>query len=263
MSAVLGRTNTRMLSNESLEEKWIDWLGQCQFVFGNEILQTGQKAMDKIKPIITDDTLSVLTKFKSSRDQRNIINMMFVSNHRGGLKLEQDDRRFFVIESRHINQHQVRARYGDDYYDKLHALADVPELAAGLRWALLHHQMCPGFNALGPAPRTAARDATIRAGAGDIERAIMEKMDSSPWIQSDVLSIQHLYQAVEPLVRGFCKSIASVQNALESRLGWHEHGRTVINGQQVTIWMHTSFEADIMGTPEMVMAHRVGTPEEI
>ncbi|KAA6402347.1 MAG: hypothetical protein EZS28_002128 [Streblomastix strix] len=53
--------------------------------------------IDKLKPLITDTTLEIHTKFSSSRVGKNLLNFILVFNHLDPTHLDQDDRRYLKV----------------------------------------------------------------------------------------------------------------------------------------------------------------------
>jgi len=55
--------------------------------------------MNKLKPIITDTELEVREMAKESYKIPNIINLMFLTNHKNAILLDEDDRRYAIFFS--------------------------------------------------------------------------------------------------------------------------------------------------------------------
>lgn len=84
---------------------------------------------DKLKAIITDPTIEIEPKGLSSYEAKNIGNYIIVSNHRDSVVIENNDRRYQVLECSDIYANNTEyfgrvrkvLQLGDDYKDKMDA----------------------------------------------------------------------------------------------------------------------------------------------
>jgi hypothetical protein len=94
-----GEHNSIKFGNAQLSASFNDWAEHRQFAVGEEIVihANEKKAIAEIlKTLITDTTISINRKFVNSYQLPNCMNFFLASNHANALKLEEDDRRFFI-----------------------------------------------------------------------------------------------------------------------------------------------------------------------
>jgi len=117
--------NPNLVPNKSLDvlnDNFNDWLEEAVFIEWEEAsagktindLQT----IDKIKMMITGQTLNVRAMWSGHKQTQVNFNMVFTTNHNAPFKLTDDDRRFNVAPRQTVKwQHQLDEETFD-YYDK-------------------------------------------------------------------------------------------------------------------------------------------------
>jgi hypothetical protein len=107
--------NATEVSPEKLQATFNEFL-ERELVVVNEMMRFDKtETYNAIKTLIsgsTTDTIMVERKFKNPYAVPNNVNFIFLSNHVDAVRLEEDDRRFFVITSDMEKQN-------DDYYEAL------------------------------------------------------------------------------------------------------------------------------------------------
>src|SRR5262249_3776886 len=87
-------TNPNALTGEFTEH-----LAGAVFVFGDESFWSTKAAADRLKPLITEDTIELHPKFFPRYSEPSSLHLMIASNHaEDALFIERDDRRFAVFE---------------------------------------------------------------------------------------------------------------------------------------------------------------------
>ena len=90
----------RVLGQEALEDKFnADWAEKKLFILADEILAKSEMyhIKNRLKGFITGDTIRVNPKNIGAHNEQNHMNIVFLSNERQPLVLENDDRRHKVI----------------------------------------------------------------------------------------------------------------------------------------------------------------------
>lgn len=194
LQALYGPGNSATISKHQLESRFTIWAEAKQFIVCDEIVvQPKEKPViaEKLKSLITGHTISLEGKHVNASDAPNCFNMIFTSNSGNALPIEEDDRRFFVIDSEaqpipeDLRRQFIQWRCAEITVEEA-AYADYwgEEVAPGLQ-ALLAHLMSldmNGFDPYGSAPRTAAREAMIEADSSSCEawlREVKEDPDSA------------------------------------------------------------------------------------
>lgn len=91
---------SRVLGQEALDDKFnSDWAEKKLFILADEILARAEMyhIKNRLKGFITGDTIRVNPKNIAAHTERNCMNIVFLSNERQPLVLENDDRRHCVI----------------------------------------------------------------------------------------------------------------------------------------------------------------------
>lgn len=94
-----GEHNATKFDNAKLNSTFNDWAEHKQFAVGEEIVihaNEKRSVAEILKTLITDTTISINRKYVNAYRLPNCMNVVLFSNHAAALKLEEDDRRFFV-----------------------------------------------------------------------------------------------------------------------------------------------------------------------
>lgn len=88
-----------MVGQTEIEDKFNGWLSAKQLVIGNEVVSRQElyHSKNRLKWVITEETIPIRTMHTDSRSERNHANVVFLSNERQPLVLEQGDRRYLVV----------------------------------------------------------------------------------------------------------------------------------------------------------------------
>ncbi len=157
----------RVLGQEALEDKFnADWAQAKLFILADEVLarQELYHIKNRLKGFITGDTIRVNPKNIAAHNERNQMNLVFLSNERQPLVLENDDRRHLVI--------WVPPKLGDTFFDEVNR-----ELDDGGVEALYHYLLELDLGDFKPwtrPPMTDAKEDLIALGLSNEERFIRE-----------------------------------------------------------------------------------------
>jgi hypothetical protein len=254
MSAVIGATNVTMVDKLKLESNYNDWAGSTQLLVFDEIL-TGddkKKTMERLKPLITQTVMGLSRKYMDSRDVMNRTTASFLSNYDEGIRVDNDERRYFVLKSAYQNKSQVEA-LPKDYFTKLFALTGP--LAGAARHFLANYPLDPEFAPNGSAPRTADWTTIVNTSLNEIEFAIQAAISEQrdPLVQGDVLSVSQLHLAIHGRA-GRSVSDKSMSAALK-KLGFSPYGQHSLQGSRHKIWTHRDYDP-ILGNPDDILRER-------
>jgi hypothetical protein len=99
MLDIFGQHGALIDDKERLLGRFTDWLEGVCFVVAEEILWAGDhKSTDKLKSIITGDTIQVERKFGSCRQTPNRLKVIATTNHDHAIAAGAQDRRNFVLD---------------------------------------------------------------------------------------------------------------------------------------------------------------------
>lgn len=208
---LVGQHNASLIGPDDIKSQWTDWAAEKQFVLVEELMAFGQlETYNKLKPLITQETVRVSKKYVAHYDVANTANFLCTSNHDNPIKIEPDDRRFFVYKS-------PAAIRDKSYYDQLFDWTEknLPAIAHFLSTYDLS-----GFNPDAPPPMTAAKAALIEVSREPMEQALREMIEAKekPFEDRDLVlpvDILHFIRS-----KGFGKyTEADIRRAL-TRLGF-------------------------------------------
>lgn len=163
---LLGYTLARIYGNNFIKIKSKDlydtwWAENRQFVLGDEISGSDKRAeADMMKAMITQEEVNINIKYIPQFSVPDCVNYYLTSNHADALFIEDEDRRYFVVEV--TVDPLTEAFYLA--YDKW--LKKDGGAAALMQWFM--ERDVKTFNPKAPALKTAARDRMIMSGKSDL-----------------------------------------------------------------------------------------------
>ena len=89
----------RIVDQAAIEDKFNDWASKKLFLIGDEVVARQElfHTKNKLKGFITGEWIRINPKNVAAHEERNHVNIVFLSNERQPLVIEKDDRRFTVI----------------------------------------------------------------------------------------------------------------------------------------------------------------------
>jgi putative DNA primase/helicase len=89
----------KTIDQTALEDKHNDWASKKLFLIADEVIaqQEMHHIKNKLKGMVTGDTIRVNPKHVQAHEERNHCNLVFLSNEAKPIVLERDDRRYFVM----------------------------------------------------------------------------------------------------------------------------------------------------------------------
>lgn len=250
MKAVLGAEHVKTIDGASIKSGWNEWAFGKQIVVLEEVRVAGttkHEIMNALKPLITNDDISVNERFRNNRQVQNISNYMIFSNHHDALALTPGDRRYFVIKSPLQTKAQVLA-LGDDYFPPLYAL--LREHPGALRSYLADWEISPDFRADGHAPRTSYVQDMVNDSANELTATVRRLLleGDFPLLQYDIVSaaeVRKVLQIEEGLDRVSTQQIAAVLR----EEGLLPVGRHLIGDERQYLWARAGItEAEALAT---------------
>lgn len=203
MKYVLGWEHTKEVGPDMLiQSSFNDWAVGAHLIGLEEIRVVGKNrhtVMDKLKTLITEDIVPLNKKFKDLEQVPNVSNYIMFTNHQDSLALSDDDRRYFVLQSRLQTKAQVAAELGPDYFEELHRLIDPEDLLGAIRAWFEQYVISDNFEPKSAAPITPFRRDLIEASASDeatIVRELVEDGDN-PLCTKRVVMIRILSSMIE------------------------------------------------------------------
>lgn len=161
--AIYGRYG-RVIDQSAIEDKFNDWASRKLFLIADEVVARSDlyHIKNKLKAFITGEWIRINPKNMSAYDERNHVNMVFLSNEAMPVVLEEDDRRHAVI--------WTPEKLSPDFYKDVQREIDAGAIAA-LHHYLLHLDLGDFGTATMP-PMTDAKRELIDLGLDSPSRFI-------------------------------------------------------------------------------------------
>lgn len=238
MKAVLGVEHVKTISGEAIKKGWNEWSFGSQLVVLEEVRVAGTnryEIMNALKPLVTNDDISINQRNRDTRQVANISNYMLFSNHHDALALSPGDRRYFVLKSPLQHKSQVLA-LGENYFPPLFAmLRDNP---GALRAYFMDWEISADFRPDGHAPRTKYVTDLINDSASDLSSAVRRLITEAdyPLVQYDIVSAKtmiDILQNEEGLNRVTSQQLAQVLR----EEGFRQIGRHMFGSERHYLWL--------------------------
>lgn len=174
--------NARVVSTTAIDSQFTGWAEGAILIGVEEIRIAGTNKyaiLDKMKPLITNDTIAVVHKGKDEKTIPNFASYMMMTNHADAIPVGDNDRRYCVISTRHTRKGDLYEQHGGPdgtrgYFDRL--FAETARRPDALVRMLMDWEVSADFNAAGRAPETdglaAMRSLHVSEERDDIENLI-------------------------------------------------------------------------------------------
>lgn len=238
MKSVLGTEHVKTIDGEAIKKGWNEWSFGSQLVVLEEVRVAGanrHEVMNTLKPLITNDDISINQRNRDTRTTRNISNYMLFSNHHDALALTPGDRRYFVVKSALQHKGQVLA-LGESYFNNLFAmLRDMP---GALRAYLGQWEISPEFEPDGHAPRTTYVEQVINDSASDLTAAVRRLLIEAdyPLVQYDIVSSKQLMDVLH-LEEGLDRCSSQQVGQVLREEGYRQVGRHLLGNERHYFWV--------------------------
>lgn len=234
MKAVLGDNAQDLSAGEVMHSDFTAWGVGAQLRTIEEIRVIGEGrhgVMDKLKPFITNPTVSIHAKFKDSQTVPNYTNYLMFSNRDDALALHPDERRYFVIRSL-LTKNEVEAM-GSGYFEPIFEM--IHTRGAGLRAWLSQWKFSAGWNPSGEADRTPYFYEMVKNSASGLSYTISQIIEDEdhPMVRQDLLSSSTLALLLQETGQRFTlQAIASVLR----EMGYQMVGKIRLGPERHHIW---------------------------
>lgn len=202
LAAALGRTHVNVLDGYiMMRDMYNGWAMGAQIVALEEVRIVGHnrhEIMNKLKPCISNDRLSIRSPYKALIQTPNNVNYMIFTNHHDSLAISENDRRYFVVNSAIQSKREAEA-IGTEYFDRLFAM--LKDNAGGLRAWLLEWPVSKGFNPNGHAPVTHYLGDLRQASRTPLTSAVLDAITDGDHalIRTDLLSTRALRTVLDTM----------------------------------------------------------------
>jgi len=165
---LIGEWNFRPTTSEEMNGGWHYFIeGKILVVLEEMNLGAGPTIYNKLKDIITGQTISINKKGQDIREVPNFSNLVCFSNLANPILIEQDDRRFFVIDSPAV-------RKESDYYREFNVWW---RKNIGVIMSFFHSVELSDFDPMAPPPETDAKNRLKVVSRPPLEQELAMMMD--------------------------------------------------------------------------------------
>lgn len=131
----------RVIDQNAIDDKFNDWAERKLFLLADEVIARAElyHVKNKLKALITGDWIRINPKTIAAHDERNHVNIVFLSNEAQPVVLEEDDRRYAVVWTPAKYSLLPSGGCADDtFYRRLRDAARDPAVIAALHDYLLN-----------------------------------------------------------------------------------------------------------------------------
>lgn len=199
MQRLLGH-NAKSVTTTAINSEFTGWAAGAVLINVDEIRIAGTNKyaiLDKMKPMIADDTISVIHKGKDERSIPNFASYMMSTNHADAIPVGDNDRRYCVISTRYTTKQDLFDQHGGPeataaYFSRL--FSECQRRVDALGRMLLDWKIEAGFDPEGRAPETGGllsmRSLNVSEDRDDLETAIEDY--KGPVISTTLLDVTEL-----------------------------------------------------------------------
>lgn len=200
VAGAIGVKNFRGVDPGSLQSNFNDWFLNAHLINVDELHTAGgirSKEMNAVKGLISNDKVSVNEKYRNVREIDNVANVVITTNHLSSLKLEDSDRRYFVVESPLQRKSQIAAITETGWFRKRGEWLTANPGA--VRAWFLARDIPEAFPYDGPAPVTRARNRVIDYSRSDVFIQIEAIIDGGrePMVAEDIVCMKFLRDMID------------------------------------------------------------------
>ncbi len=187
----------RVIDQSALEDKFNDWASRKLFLIADEVIARSEvfHVKNKLKAFITGEWIRINPKNLAAYDERNHVNLVFLSNETMPVVLDEDDRRHAVI--------WTPDKLAKDFYAAVKREVDEGG-AAALHDFLLHLDLgdfgpatLPPFNGAKSELINQSLDSTTRffydLNIGDIGTFGAGRVEIGPTLSTDLYELYRLW----------------------------------------------------------------------
>ena len=123
LQQIMGTQNVKSVSNEEVYSSFNAFASGAAVASLEEIRMIGHNRHDvlnKLKPLITNQSISVVRKGQDAIEVPNCTNYCAFTNFPDALPLDDDDRRWAVFKTRYENRQQLMEECKSTYWDEVH-----------------------------------------------------------------------------------------------------------------------------------------------
>jgi hypothetical protein len=237
-------SNFAVVTKQDIESDFNTLLVNKQLINADELSggrDNQDKIAQKIKRFVTGETINVNTKGIPQYPVRNCANLIVTSNYPDAIRLDDDDRRAYVIKFENKDDHRRDRVYWDEYTHEVENGG-----AAALLYKLLHRDLSQ-FDPNAPAPMSKEKMDSITATRSEIETWCRDLADDPSQILPMNVDSKCVFTTSELAVLYYGKAADDLPRGAVDRLGIYlgraglnkaNDGKTIkANGRSDRYWI--------------------------
>jgi GTPase SAR1 family protein len=234
LSKILGRRNVAVIATGEIRSDFNQWIEAKQLIFVEEAMTVGRlEVMNVLKPLITQEEININIKYQRPYSIENTANFIFFSNHHDALRLSEDDRRYFVVNSETPPK-------PPGYYKELFRWI---QMNSGVAYHWLLERDLRAFDPNTRPPMTHGKSAMIAASTPPLEAIVTDLVEERVWpFEGDLIDsteVLRLLKSDSGPAQGLTVNLHSLQEVLRRRgaIGFGQHkGRRGNRIIRVSLW---------------------------
>jgi hypothetical protein len=247
MGAVLGAENVQVLDSTIIKDRFTGWAAGSILKVVEEIKLHGMERfdiLDKIKPFITNSTVSIRDLNKSAVNVINTASYLMFTNYRDALPVADGDSRYFMIASprqtvRAINEFKES---NPDYFSTLFGI--INDAPGAIRQFFMEYPLSPDFSPTGRAPFSAEKAYVAAINKSENENSVEEMLElGDPAMSTRLFDITLM---ADTMIRnGDSPPEKKAMAYVMQKMGFTSLGRFKVEGRNHRYW---SQEPHLFGT---------------
>lgn len=246
LSDLMGH-DARLVTSSLIEERFTDWAEGCRVIGIEEIRVSGTnkwRTLDKMKPFISNDEIQVEGKGEKARTVPNFASYIMFTNHADAIPIDDGDRRYFVVFTKHRMKEELYDEHGGpegvkSYFQRLFDVSR--EGASGIARLLLDHEYSEEFDPHGRAPDSIGKEEMRLMHISEEDDALSDALAKfdGPYINDKIIDVTMLQDecdmdGVIELPKG-----PAISHKLVG-LGYSKAGRVWARKKNRTVWYRPS-----------------------
>jgi hypothetical protein len=246
MNAILGRFNTRVISNNVVTSQWNDWCLGAHLLFAEELHTSGQNrhvVANQLKELIANPRISVNKRNTTAYNATNVTNLVAFTNQEDAIFINDTDRRWFIIKSCLRSPARLRQLSDSGYFESVARLHK--DLAPGFRAYMLDRKFCPEFKPNGRAIRTKYAEEMTSDVASPAVIALREIIadNDNALVGPEVIIASEVGRLIGTSFKVTTTLREMGYTSINKRFS---HSKTGITG---TMWVHRDYDLTMNGDP--------------
>lgn len=237
LGAVMGSRNVKVVSTESLFSDFTGYAEGACVAFLEEIRVKGHNrhdAMNKLKPLVTNEVIEVVRKGQDGRNVPNVTNYMAFTNFEDALVIDANDRRWGVFFTRFPDREALAAAgVNAEYWNRLHR--SVEEHADVLRAWLLAVDTSD-FDPKAAPPITAAKAAMIASSISSEAASLQEVVSLGRLGVARHAAITDMVNTVMKQDHGITLATTRMAQSF-AEIGWEPYGQIKWQGKARRVYI--------------------------